>query len=138
MKLLQFLAAAGVLGALAGCTPQGRSAYQNADQSSSGKAEKILGAAKIDANATVGDLKKDAGSSKSSFADEEMALKVKSALGSADGLDTSKLTVNHTGKLITLTGSVPTASEKKQADKIASGITGSTYQLKDKLTVASK
>ena len=67
-----------------------------------------------------------------------MTGKVKSALKSAAGLDTSALNVDtEKDGAVHLTGSVPTAAQKKQAESVAKGIVGSTYKLDNELTVAA-
>lgn len=66
------------------------------------------------------------------------SLTVKSALLGAKDLTTSSLHVDSNGKSVTLSGSVPTESERERASQIAKGVLGSGYTVKNNLTIEGK
>jgi len=68
-------------------------------------------------------------------ADTVMTGKVKNALITSK-VDTRKLNVDTRNGVVTLNGSVPTASQKSQAEKVAKQVSGVTT-VKDNLTVGA-
>jgi len=64
-----------------------------------------------------------------------MSGKVKNALITSK-VDTRKLNVDTKNGVVTLNGSVPTASQKSQAEKVAKQVSGVTT-VKDNLTVGA-
>ena len=64
--------------------------------------------------------------------------KVKQAMDSASGLEAKdiKVDTDAKAKTITLSGTVPTPQQKKQALGLAKGIAGTEYKVTDKVTVA--
>ncbi len=121
---VKIFALASAIGIAVGCSDQGKEAFHEADQSSSQAAQKLVHAAKTDAKATTENLQNQA-----------MAEKVRAALSSASDLDTSNLHIQDTGKVITLTGTVPSQAEKDRASTIAKGIVGKEFSIEDKLEV---
>ena len=69
-------------------------------------------------------------------ADASMTPKVKQALLSASDLETKDINVETANNTITLKGSVPSADQKSQAQKIAEGVAGKEFKVNNQLTVS--
>jgi osmotically-inducible protein OsmY len=138
MNIAKIFVACGAAAMMVGCTPQGREAFHEADQSQSAAAEKMVDAAKTDAHATGKALKADAAKSQVSLNQDATTMKVRTSLGSSSKVDTSNITISHDGYTVILSGSVPTEEQKSQADQIANGVIGKDYMLKDQLGIKSK
>ena len=66
--------------------------------------------------------------------------KVKSALGSAAGLETKGIDVDSDTllKTITLKGTVPDGKQKAQAETVTTGMAGTEFKVVNKLTIVGK
>ncbi len=167
MKTTLGIALAAVAALLCGCTPQSRQEYSQAGnataQAIKTDADAAARATKAASKAASESLSKSAGTVSASSSNPQAKPggstsqpsgkrsvsatnglggsletgKVKSALRTASGLDTSHIDVETVGKKVILKGSVRTAQQKHQAELIAKGICGQEYQLVNQLTVAS-
>lgn len=131
---------------IAGCTKEAQDKYSEAGSQASAAAKTAGEAVSADAKVAAPKVKAamdEAGKklaeatedSKKAAAQSLMTGKVKQALLAAEGLDTSHLDVSTTGKTVTLSGSVPSKDQKRQAEMIAKGIVGDDFILLDELAV---
>ncbi len=130
MKLQNLIPLAMVMTVTAlGCTDQSRDQYAGAGQDV-GKALEKTGQA----------VAKDAQAAQVAASGPLMTAKIKSSLQTASGLITKNLDVDTDAKtkVVTLSGSVPTAEQKKQAEDLARGIAGNEYKFVSKLQVVAK
>lgn len=130
MRITTYIALGVAMGAVVcGCSSEAKDQYQDAGKSLSRATE-----------ATGDAIAADAKGAKKSADEALESGKVKTALDSASGLDTSKIQV-HTDmgtKKISLDGSVTTGAQKNQANSVAKGIAGTEFKLVDNLVVAAK
>ena len=119
--------AVGVL--LVGCSQSAKDEYKEAGQAAG------------DATTHVGKgVTEDTEQAKLSADNALLTSKVKSALGSAAGLETKGIDVDSDTllKTITLKGTVPDGKQKAQAETVATGIAGKEFTVKNMLNIAGK
>jgi len=103
---------------LVGCSPQQKAeAHSNAEQ------------AKQQIRQSTQKLNKE-------MTDEEIALKLKTAMATSDKLNTSGVKVFVKNRVLTLVGTVADSSQKALADRIAKDTVGKDVRVIDKLQVA--
>lgn len=130
MKKLTLMAIAAAIGiGIFGCSPAARDQYNDAGQDV-GNATTKTGEA----------MATDAGNAKAAADNTLMTSKVTSALQSASGLVTKDINVDtdSKAKTITLNGSVPTDTNKNQAETVAKGIAGSELTVVNNLMITGK
>ena len=138
--LLSFGALAALL--LVGCSSEAKQDLSQAGDAAGKAADKVGDAAATDTkkagenvaaagDAAVGTVKDAAANT----ADAMMTPKVKTALQAASGLETKNIDVDTANNTITLKGSVPDAKQKAQAESVVKGMAGTTYTVKNELTV---
>lgn len=118
------IAAVVGFGVLGGCSEEAKQDYDKAGENI-GKAADATG----DAMAT------DADKAGESVEGAAITGKVKSALMSAEGVDSEHINVDTVGKTVTLKGSVDTDAAKMKAEQIAKDQAGSDYTVVNELTV---
>lgn len=132
MRTLSITALAGLaMGiTLCGCNQETRDQYSAAGQQAGQ-------AVKKDTEIAGKELETAADKAKISADNLLETSKVKSALGSASGLNTRHIDVDtdSKAKTITLSGLVPDQKQKVQAETVAKGIGGSEFKVIDKLIV---
>jgi osmotically-inducible protein OsmY len=148
MKTKLLIATLGIAAIVGGCTQQGRDEYSQAAQTSGRAAEQIGKAAKTDADATGKSLDRmaksadkhmsaDTATARRKLNNVEVTAEVNSSLSAAKGLDASQIKVSTSNGVITLTGSVPSDTQREQADDVAKGIAGTKYQVEDQINVTN-
>jgi len=128
----------GVLGALilvaiVACSQTARKGYRAAGQSVETAAKDTSNAIRADASAAdrwVSDK-----TAHSSSADNETSAKVAEVLLSDPQIETTDLTVDTAGNVVTLHGSIASEVENQRAEQIARNVLGSVYEVDDQLKV---
>lgn len=130
MQKLTIILALAVFGiGLGGCSPEARDSY--------GEAGKDLS----EAGKKTGDgLATDAKETKIAMDNGLLTGKVKSALQTAQGLDSTSIDVDSNTKIrvITLNGSVPTEDQRDRAVSLAKGVGGPEYSVLNQLKVVPR
>lgn len=139
-KLTMLALASAIIGlGLVGCTQEGR------DKMGAG-AEKVGEGIRTDAQQTgeaveqtaenaAENVQNAAENAAETSEDALMTGKVKNGIVAAADIDSKDVNVETIDKVVHLRGSVPNAKQKNQAQKIAEGIAGSEYKVKNELTV---
>jgi osmotically-inducible protein OsmY len=137
MKIKLTLAAmAAVFGTtLLGCTQESKQDYSQAGDNLSKAADKMGDAMSKDASAAGQKIKEESAEAGAAGANVAMTTKVKSALGSAEGIDAEHIDVDTVGNTVTLKGSVDTTEQKAKAEQIARNQAGSDYTIDNQLKV---
>jgi osmotically-inducible protein OsmY len=116
-RQVSLLALAGLAALLAGCDD-----HQKAEANNKAQEAKT-------------EIQKATDNAKKELTDGTVTLKVKSAMNSSDKLNTSGINVDTKDKVVTLKGSVPDASQKSLAERIAKDTVGSDIKVVNQLAV---
>jgi len=90
---------------------------------------------KADADKAGKSISSATADSRKALSNDATSVSVKQALMAAKDLKAGDINVNTTDTKVTLTGSVPTASQKSRAHQIAQGVLGPNFKLVDAITV---
>jgi predicted lysophospholipase L1 biosynthesis ABC-type transport system permease subunit len=124
--LMAACAAVFGLGILTGCSQE---AKENLDAAGDNMAKA--------ADKTGEDMAAGAAKAGEATGDAAVTAKVKSALMSAEGIDSEHINVDTVGKTVMLKGMVDTEAAKTKAEQIAKDQAGSDYTVENQLTVGA-
>jgi len=121
---------------VAGCSPESKEDYKQAGDAATVAAQKAGKAIAADAKAAAPKVQAAAESAEKSAGQALVTGKVKAALLSDKKIEAGNVTVETVDKVVTLTGTVPSADQHKAAKELASKTAGTDYKIVDKLTVS--